>query len=268
MKLVLPWCGGLATFLLLTVVCLWDYYPPIAGPQPLEVTFPSPLPVGTSEPLIVTGQPGAADYFFVHYVDARTVTFANDSWGHGGPTSQPVTITPGQPHVIEIQLPALAAIPGSPDQPSDHLRVTFDGTPVLEAKVTFFSRRPLHAFFARNPLGGTSCGPEFTGQLRRTDGRPLLGNTRAYFTRTERFRGWLWFGRWQLLTSLLLGAAVTWTLRRLSVSPAPPLSLPRSPAPIPPRAPPVFPHRRPLLHRLHRHAHERHLPSDLSRNVL
>ena len=230
MKLVLPWCGGLATFLLLTVVCLWDYYPPIAGPQPLGVTFPSPLPVGTSEPLIVTGQPGAADYFFVHYVDARTVTFANDSWGHGGPTSPPVTVTPGQPHVLEIQLPALAAIPGSPDQPSDHLRVTFDGTPVLEAKVTFFSRRPLQAFFARNPLGGTSCGPEFTGQLRRADGRPLLGNTRAYFTRTERFRGWLWFGRWQLLTSLLLGAAVTWTLRRLLLSPSP--LLPLSPFPL------------------------------------
>ena len=266
MKHFLPWCGGLATFLLLTVVCLWDYYPPIAGPQPLEVTFPSPLPVGTSEPLIVTGQPGAADYFFVHYVDARTVTFANDSWGHGGPTSPPVAVTPGQPHVLEIQLPSLAAIPGSPDQPSDQLRLTVDGTTVLDAKVTFFSRRPLHAFFARNPLGGTSCGPEFTGQLRRADGRPLLGNTRAYFTRTERFRGWLWFGRWQLLTSLLLGAAVTWTLRRLSVSPSPPLPL--SPSRIPPRAPSLFPHRRPLLHRLHRHAHERHLPSDLSRNVL
>ena len=221
MKHFLPWCGGLATFLLLTVVCLWDYYPPIAGPQPFRVTFPSPLPVGTSEPLIVTGQPGAADYFFVHYVDARTVTFANDSWGHGGPTSPPVVVTPGQPHVIEIQLPSLAAIPGSPDQPSDQLRLTVDGTTVLDAKVTFFSRRPLHAFFARNPLGGTSCGPEFTGQLRRADGRPLLGNTRAYFTRTERFRGWLWFGRWQLLTSLLLGAAVTWTLRRLLLSPSP-----------------------------------------------
>ncbi len=228
MKHFLPWCGGLATFLLLTVVCLWDHYPPIAGPQPLEVTFPSPLPVGTSEPLIVTGQTGAADYFFVHYVDARSVTFAYDSWGHGGPTSPPVAVTPGQPHVLEIQLPSLAAIPGSPDQPSDHLRVTFDGTTVLDAKVTFFSRRPLHAFFARNPLGGTSCGPEFAGQLRRADGRPLLGNTRAYFTRTERVRAWLWFGRWQLLTSLLLGAAVTWTLRRLSLSTSP--LLPLSPA--------------------------------------
>ena len=225
MKHFLPWCGGLATFLLLTTVCLWDYFPPIAGPQPFSVTFPSPLPVGTSEPLIVTGQSGAADYFFVHYVDARTVTFANDSWGHGGPTSHPVAVTPGQPHIFEIQLPALAAIPASADPPSDHLRVTFDGTPVLDAQVTFFSRRPLHAFFARNPLGGTSCGPEFTGQLHRADGRPLLGNTRAYFTRTERFRGWLWFGRWQLLASLLLGAAVTWTLRRLSVAPSPPLPL-------------------------------------------
>ena len=61
MNRLLPGCAGFVTFLLLTVVCLWDYDPPIAGPQTLGVTFPSPLPVGTSEPLIVTGQTGAAD---------------------------------------------------------------------------------------------------------------------------------------------------------------------------------------------------------------
>ena len=228
MNRLLPGCAGLATFLLLAVVCLWDYSPPIAGPQTLGVTFPSPLPVGTSEPLIVTGQTGAADYLFVRYVDAHTVTFGYDSWGHGGPTSPPVAVTPGRPSVLEVQLPSLAAIPGSPDPPADLLRVTLDGHPVLATPVRFLSRRPQHAFFARNPLGGTSCGPTFRGQLRHADGRPLLGDARVYFTRTDRLRGWLWFGRWQLLTGLLLGAAVTWTLRRLSVSPS--LLLPLSPS--------------------------------------
>ncbi len=242
MNRLLPGCAGFVTFLLLTVVCLWDYDPPIAGPQTLGVTFPSPLPVGTSEPLIVTGQTGAADYLFVRYVDARTVTFGYDSWGHGGPTSPPVAVTPGRPCVLEVQLPSLAAIPGSPDPPSDLLRVTLNGHPVLDTKVRFHSRRPRHAFFAHNPLGGTSCGPEFAGQLRRADGRPLLGNTRAYLTRAERVRGWLWFGRWQLLTGLLLGAAVTWTLRRLSVSPS--LLLPLSPSLL---FPSLRPHRAFLL---------------------
>ncbi len=227
MNRLVPWCVGVATLLLLTVVCFWDYYPPLVGSQRLAVTFPSPLPVGTSEPLIVTGQPGAADFLMVRYLDAHTVVFGYDSWGTGGPTSAPVAITPGSRHELAVTMPSLAAIPGSPDPPTDQLLVTLDGTPVLDAPVKFLQRRPLRAYFAHNPLGGSSCGPEFHGQLSRADGRPLHGNARAYFTRTERFRGWLWFGRWQVLAIVLLGAAATWTLRRLSVSPS---LVPRSPS--------------------------------------
>lgn len=225
MNRLFPWCVGVATLLLLTVVCLWEYYPPIVGPQRLVISFPTPLPVGTSEPLIVTGQFGAADFFTVHYLDAHTVAFSYDSWGQGGPTSPPVVIAPGSRHALSVTMPSLAAIPGSPDPPTDRLLVTLDGTSVLDANVKFLPRRPLRAYFALNPLGGTSSGPEFHGQLTRADGRPLFGNTRTYFTRTERFRGWLWSGRWQVLALVLFSAAVTWTLRRLTRSPSLRLSL-------------------------------------------
>ncbi len=216
----LPWCAGVATLLLLIAVCLWDYYPPISGPQRLTVSFPSPLPVGTNEPLVVSGETGAADYLFVRYLDAHTVSLAYDSWGHGGPASPPITVTPGVRHVLEIQLPSLAAIPHSLDPPGNRLRVSFDGAVVLDAPVGFHSRRPLRAYFARNPLGGTSCGPEFHGQLSHADGRALTGNARTYFTQPDRFRAWLWFGRWQLAASILLAAAVTWFLHRLPLSPS------------------------------------------------
>jgi hypothetical protein len=235
---ILPWCAGLATLLLLIVVCLWEYYPPIAGPQRLTVSFPSPLPVGTSEPLVITGAPGAADFFFVRYLDARTVSLAYDSWGHGGPASPPLVVTPGARHVLEIQLPSLAALPRSLDPPTDRLRVSLDGSVVLDASVAFHPRRPLRAFFARNPFGGTSCGPEFRGQLLHADGRALAGDARTYFTPPDRFRAWLWFGRWQLLATVLLAAAVTWLLRRLSASPA--LLLPLSPSRL---LPSLLPHR-------------------------
>lgn len=225
MNRLLPWCVGVATLLLLTVVCWWDYYPPIVGPQRLVIAFPAPLPVGTSEPLIVTGQFGAADFLTVHYLDAHSVTFNYDSWGSGGPISAPVPIAPGSRHDLAVTMPSLAAIPGSPDPPADRLLVTVDGTSVLDAKVKFLQRRPLRAYFAHNPLGGTSAGLEFHGQLARADGRPLLGNARAYFTRSERFRGWLWSGRWQVLALLLFSATVTWTLRRLTHSPSLRLSL-------------------------------------------
>lgn len=216
----LPWCAGVATLLLLIVVCFWDYYPPIAGLQRLTVAFPSPLPVGTSDPLVVTGAPGAADFFFVRYLDARTISLAYDSWGHGGPASPPITVTPGARHVLEIQLPSLAAIPHSLDPPSDRLRVSFDDTVIFDASAAFHPRRPLRAFFARNPLGGTACGTEFHGQLYHADGRALIGDARTYFTRSDRFIAWLWFGRWQLTASILLAAAVTWSLHRLHLSPS------------------------------------------------
>ena len=212
------WCVGLATLLLLSVACCWEYYPPIAGPQRLSLSLPAVLPVGTGEPLIVTGAPAAADYFFLRYVDDRTVVLAYDSWGHGGPTSAPIRVVPGGRHTLEVQLPSLGAIPYSVDQPSDLLRVSVDGIVVLDSHVAFHSRRPLRAYFARNPLGGTSCGPEFHGQLYHAGGRPLVGDARSYFTLTARFRAWLWFGRWQVLASSLIAAAAAWLFHRLTTA--------------------------------------------------
>ncbi|MCX6955658.1 MAG: hypothetical protein NTV51_26235 [Verrucomicrobia bacterium] len=211
------WCVGVATLLFLTVVCFWDYYPPIAGPQRLGVVLPD-APVGTREPLIVTGQAGAGEFLFVHYVGDRRVVFGYDSWGHGGPSSPPIPITPGVRQELEVQMPSLAAVTASPEPASPLLRVVVNGTVVLEALVNFRRRGPLRAYFARNPLGGTSCGAEFTGQLTRDDGRPLIGATRSYFTRGERFRHWLWFGRWQVLTLGLVSGAAAWTWHRMTFS--------------------------------------------------
>ena len=125
MNRVPPWCLGLATLLVLTVVCLWNYDPPVAGTQRWGIVFPSPLPVGTSEPIVVTGQSGAGDFLVVRYVGENSVVFAYDSWGHGGPSSAPIVIAPGVRHRIEIDLPSLPSVPGKIEadtQPVHRLR--------------------------------------------------------------------------------------------------------------------------------------------------
>ena len=207
------WCLGLTTLLVLTVACLWNYYPPIAGPQHFGITFPSPLPVGTSEPVVVTGKPTAGDFLYVRYVDAQTVVFTYDSWGHGGPSSRPIAIKPGTRHTLELAMPSLAAVPGSVERFTENVRLTLDGIAVLEGVVHSFQRHAEHAYFGRNPLGGTSCGAQFQGQLTQGDGRPVATNVPAAFTLRARIRGWLWHGRWQVGAIALVSLAVAWAAR-------------------------------------------------------
>jgi len=211
------WCVGVATLLFLTVVCFWDYYPPITGPQRLGIVLPD-APVGAREPLVVTGRFGAGEFLFVHYLGGNRVAFVYDSWGRGGPSSAPVTITPGTRQSLEILMPSLAAVTASHEVTSPRLRVVLNGTVLLDTEVHFHRRGAQRAYFGRNPVGGSSCGPEFHGQLTRDDGRPIGGETRSYFTRGERFRDWLWFGRWQVFVIGLVSGAAAWMWHRVTVS--------------------------------------------------
>ena len=208
-----PWCLGLATLLVLTVACLWNYDPPVAGTQRWGIVFPSPLPVGTSEPILVTGQTGAGDFLVVRYVSESSIVFAYDSWGHGGPSSSPIVVPPGAHHRLAIDLPSLSAVPGKIEAEAQLVRVVFDGTVVLDAKVAFHSSRIPRVSFGRNPLGGTSCGPEFHGQLLRENGRSLLSNPHAVDTPAERFFTWLQLDPWQFVVIALTSLAVAWTWR-------------------------------------------------------
>ena len=228
--------AGLATLLFLTAVCFWDYYPPLVGAQHFSVEFPSAPSIGSAEPLITTGRPGAGDLFYVRYLADQRIVLSYDCWGHGGPSSPPLAIVPGSRHSLVIELPSLAAVPGNIAQASERLRVVFDGTVVLDAKVDFYQRRAQRAYFGRNPLGGTSAGPLFHGQLFYPDGRPHPVDLRTSLTRTDRLLGWLRFGRWQLLAITLISATVAWSLRHRSFSPSLALSLLRPSALRPHRA--------------------------------
>ncbi|MGH7996498.1 MAG: hypothetical protein ACREFX_09120 [Opitutaceae bacterium] len=149
-------------------------------PFRLTAVFDAGKP-GRSDPLVVSGAPGDADFLYVRFVTPETAVFGYDSWGFGGPVSAPVRIAPGIPHRLVIEAPMMTGtIPGFAGARTARLRVTFDGAVVLRAgKVQAHAREPQDFFVGWNPDGGTSCGARFHGRLERPDGKPVRGPSRV-----------------------------------------------------------------------------------------
>src|SRR5690606_5271289 len=61
-----------------------------------------------------TGTPGAADFFYVQYLDERTIRLGFDHWGLGGPLSEPISIEPGEEQEIVIHFGSLLPPPDHP----------------------------------------------------------------------------------------------------------------------------------------------------------
>ncbi|MSU53282.1 MAG: hypothetical protein EXS41_07800 [Opitutaceae bacterium] len=101
-----------ALFLTLSALCLRKYYPPLAYPLTVDLVLARGT-AGQSEPLVVSGRKFFGDFLVVQYLDPTHVIFAYDSWGHPGwfpPT--PITITPGTPLRLRIEMPALNQLRG------------------------------------------------------------------------------------------------------------------------------------------------------------
>ncbi len=207
------WGVGVLAFVMLTIASFWNYYPPLPERMRLTVIFDSPQ-AGGSEPLIVTGQRGSAEFLYVKYVDSHTAVFGYDVWGAGGPTSAPVHFEPGQRHTLDVQFPALARVVGNIPEPSERLLLSFDGVRLLDAPAGARVRRPQRVWFGENPAEGSSCGRKFSGRLIADDGRTLNGSPRVFMTRGERFGAWLAHARWQGLSILVASALVAWAWNR------------------------------------------------------
>ncbi len=123
---------------------------------------------GVLEPLVVTGRNSAGDLLMIEYVDERTVRFALDHWGSASRRSEPVRLDFARTHDFEVTLASLA---GPADATLErHVRrgsvsVTVDGTPVWREETEFFTAEAEEFAIGRNPIGGTSGGPLFTGDV-------------------------------------------------------------------------------------------------------
>ncbi len=135
----------------------------------LSVRLPAVRPVGRREPLVVTGRSGGGDLLLIEYLEGDEVRFALDHWGSPLRASPTLRLASGQSHTIDITLTSLAAVADATlvrAVQAGLVRVVVDGQKIWEERAYFFSAEAPELWIGRNGIGGTSCGPEFTGEVR------------------------------------------------------------------------------------------------------
>jgi hypothetical protein len=127
----------------------------------LRVRFPHGAP-GTSEPLLVSGETGRADFVAVQYLDDEHLRLRFDHWGRRLEHSEPIPFVPGREYVVDVRHPGYTAH-GVIATPDARLEVRVDGRRVFEVTTPLFGCEAADVYVGANPLGGSSCTPQFSG---------------------------------------------------------------------------------------------------------
>jgi hypothetical protein len=124
--------------------------------------------VGTQEPLVVTGVTGAGDMVYIRYLDNAHVSVGFDHWGIGGSVGDPVEVDYRANHRILVAFKSLFP-PGSAAHASDRVLVQIDGKTALERHWDCHPSTAERITIGKNPIGGSTCGPVFTGRILDVD---------------------------------------------------------------------------------------------------
>ncbi|MBI3591374.1 MAG: hypothetical protein HY094_08380 [Candidatus Melainabacteria bacterium] len=147
------------------------------GPIRMKIRFN--IVPGTSEPLLTTGKINAGDFVYVKYFTEGKAVFGYDHWGWTSIISKPIVIDPKHLYSLEISTgslipdisPYLNPIPDalSPQRAyRDQISIKLDGKSILELQKTNYSYDSTEdeISIGKNQIGGTRCGPIFTGEIR------------------------------------------------------------------------------------------------------
>lgn len=168
----------------------WDGYP---GPILLVVRFRLGE-AGRTEPLLVSGSPGAGDFLYVRYVAPDRIRFGFDHWGLGGAESEPITIDPNRDYRLTVTMGAL--MPPLTSElyrraPGDVLlrsivRVELDGVGMFSLPIECHPSPKERLTLGVNFIGGSSAGSSFSGRIaavKRVPAEQILPRVRAdYFS--------------------------------------------------------------------------------------
>jgi hypothetical protein len=120
--------------------------------------------LGSREPLVVSGVTGAGDFLYVSYLDPKHVAVGFDHWGAGGLIGRPVEIDYGKSHRMALTMGSLHRPGGGADRET-LVRVSIDGQVALEGRSPCHPSKASQIRIGANPIGGSTCGPTFTGTL-------------------------------------------------------------------------------------------------------
>ncbi len=143
---------------------------PAAGAYHLRLRLP-PFTGARGEPLVCAGETGRGDLVYVRYLTADRVLFGFDHWGRAGAISGEVKVDPASEQDVEIDWGALHpdAFGAAADEPKDgvpgRIQVTLNHRPVLDAPVFYYLADPSSLALGLNPIGSSTAGPSFTGEI-------------------------------------------------------------------------------------------------------
>lgn len=137
--------------------------PPEKLPGRIKLRFK--LPSGGfngADPLLSVGQTGAADSIFLRSLGGDLYALGLDHWGVGAVESGPITLAPDRAHTLTIELGSLAA---DGNLTRDRARLIVDGQLALDVAQPLYPVKPGEIVFGKNPLGMSTSGPLFRGDL-------------------------------------------------------------------------------------------------------
>jgi hypothetical protein len=143
------------------------------GPLELTLRFP-PFTGRRVEPILITGSPPEADYFWVEYVGPDRVRFGLEHTSYGGPISAEQVVDYSREHTVTIQFRSLyppdahrfwsTAEGQALERTKNQLRFFFNDREILRGEVAGYDASPQTRLIGRNPHV-QAFGARFTGTL-------------------------------------------------------------------------------------------------------
>jgi hypothetical protein len=144
------------------------------GPLELTVRFPTGR-TGKVEPLVITGSEFLSDYLYAYYVAGDKVVIGFEHTSYGGPVSDAIPVDYGRPHRITVDMPPLYPPLGDPyfdgippatlEAFSERLRVSLDGTEVIDTAQQFYPPFSLEPAIGSGAEHQAGLGGRFSGEI-------------------------------------------------------------------------------------------------------
>lgn len=121
--------------------------------------------IGQSQPLVVTGEPGKADFLYVILESPNRLRFGFDHWGVGGMQSEPVEFDLSRQHELAVDFGSIHALPGGRSDLAGAYQVMLDGRVVFTGSATFHPATLDNVTIGSNLVGGSTTGARLLGRI-------------------------------------------------------------------------------------------------------
>jgi putative flippase GtrA len=115
-----------------------------------------------SQPLVATGQAGAANTLAIDWARPGVARLLYDHWGYAATSGPEIPWADGEAHTLAIELPSFRQLGSSGAAQKGKLRVSYDGRVVWEAELAFYPATNETLVIGENRAGSSVAAPELT----------------------------------------------------------------------------------------------------------